>query len=166
MRRPAALALVAVVAGGLVVAEVLSGSSGGKGERRTPPALPTAVMSGAPVDLAALRGRPAVVNFWASWCGPCKREAPELQRLSATLAGRARLVGVDRNDGLGGARAFVRRYDWRFSILRDPDGAVGNRWGLTGLPTTFVLDRDGRIAATLRGPQTAAKVEQEVRRLS
>jgi hypothetical protein len=74
-------------------------------------------------------------------------------------------VGVDWNDGLSGARAFVRRYRWSFSILRDPDGAVGNRWGLTGLPTTSVLDSRGRVAATLRGPQTADKVEAELRKL-
>jgi cytochrome c biogenesis protein CcmG, thiol:disulfide interchange protein DsbE len=163
MRRPVALLLVAAVAGGLIAAEVLSG--GGKSERRTPPALPARVMAGPPVDLAALRGKPAVVNFWASWCGPCKKEAPELQRLAHSLSGRARLVGVDWNDGLSGARAFIRRYRWSFSILRDGDGAVGNRWGLTGLPTTYVLDRNGRVAATLRGPQTADKVESEIKDL-
>jgi cytochrome c biogenesis protein CcmG/thiol:disulfide interchange protein DsbE len=112
------------------------------------------VLTGSRVDLASLRGRPAIVNFWASWCGPCRREAPELAQLSRQLGQRATLVGVDWSDGAGSAKDFVRQYGWRFPVLRDPDGSVGNRFGINGLPTSFVLDAQGRIVATLRGPQT------------
>jgi cytochrome c biogenesis protein CcmG, thiol:disulfide interchange protein DsbE len=159
-RRPSRLALVAVaVAAALVIAEVAT--SGGGGARRAP-ALPAEVLVPPHVTLASLSGRPALVNFWASWCHPCRREAPELQRLAALPPLGARLVGVDFTDDRAAARAFIREQGWRYPNLRDPDGTVGRRYGVEGLPTTFVIDRRGRIAETLRGPQTAATLERAV----
>ena len=121
------------------------------------PALPREHLAGAPVTLAGLLGgapgRPALVVFWASWCGPCAQEAPALERFARTPAGRGRIVGVDWSDALVAARAFIRRYAWTFSNLRDSEGTVGNDYHLTGLPSTFVLDGSGRIRAVLRGPQ-------------
>jgi cytochrome c biogenesis protein CcmG/thiol:disulfide interchange protein DsbE len=118
------------------------------------------VLSGRHVDLASLRGKPALVNFWASWCGPCKDEAPELKKFSEELDGRATLVGVDWGDAADNAREFIAKAGWRYPILRDPSQKVGTQYGLNGLPTTFVLDADGNIVQTLQGPQTAAKLEQ------
>jgi len=146
----AAVALVALVVFGLGAHR--SGSIG-----RLAPALPRERLAGPPVPLA---GRPGaggrhatIITFWASWCGPCAREAPALERFSRSPAGRQRLVGVDWSDGLSEARAFIRRYSWTFPTLRDSEGAVGNAYQLTGLPTTFVLDPSGRIRSVLRGPQ-------------
>jgi cytochrome c biogenesis protein CcmG/thiol:disulfide interchange protein DsbE len=136
--------------------------SGAAAPRQAAPALPRQVLAGRRVDLAALRGRPVVVNFWASWCAPCRREAPQLQRFSVDQRGTAQLVGVDWGDGASGARAFVRRYRWTFPVLRDSTNDVGNRFGLTGLPTTYVLDARGRVAQTLRGPQTEASLTRAV----
>jgi thiol-disulfide isomerase/thioredoxin len=104
--------------------------------------------------LAGAHGKPALVVFWASWCGPCAQEAPALERFSETAAGRGRIVGVDWSDGRSGAVQFLRRYAWTFPNLRDAEGLVGNSYGLTGLPTTFVIDPDGRIHTALRGPQS------------
>jgi cytochrome c biogenesis protein CcmG, thiol:disulfide interchange protein DsbE len=124
---------------------------------RPAPALPRERLAGPPVTLERLladaAGRPALVVFWASWCEPCAREAPALERFSRGSAGRGRIVGVDWSDGLSGARSFIRRYAWTFSNLRDAEGTVGNDYRLTGLPTTFILDGRGRIRAVLRGPQ-------------
>jgi cytochrome c biogenesis protein CcmG, thiol:disulfide interchange protein DsbE len=162
---PRRWSLILVLAGAVaavVVAEVLSGTSGG-GHKRVAPRLPSAVLVPPRVTLASLRGKPAVVNFWASWCGPCHKEAPELTRMQAALRGKAQLVGVDWNDGLAGARSFVARHRWRFPVLRDASGALGDEWGLTGLPTTFFLDQGGAITKTLRGPQTVASVERALR---
>lgn len=130
------------------------GLAGKKSSARPAPALPHERLVGPQVTLATLRGRPAILTFWASWCVPCAREAPALERFSRALGGRARLVGVDWSDGLSGARAFIRSHGWSFPILRDGEGNVGESYGLTGLPTTFVLDAAGRIRSTLRGPQT------------
>ena len=93
--------------------------------------------------------------FWASWCGPCASEAPAIARFARTLGGRASVIAVDWNDpSTADARAFVRRYGWSFPVLRDGDGLAGDRFGLRGLPTTYLLDRSGMIALTLTGEQT------------
>lgn len=154
MRRFALVALVAVVA--LVAAEVAT-RDGDRAGPRAAPALPTQVLAGHAVTLADLRGRPSVVNFWASWCEPCKKEAPHLQRLAAS---GVQVVGVDWGDDEAAARAFIRRHHWTFPVLRDRTNQVGDDYGLGGLPTTFVLDRRGRIVATLRGPQTVGSLRR------
>jgi thiol-disulfide isomerase/thioredoxin len=154
--------LVVLLVAGLVVGEVLTGGGDDSGGRAAP-ALPTTVLVPPKVTIGSLRGKPAVINFWASWCEPCRREADDLRRFAESLRGRATLVGVNFTDELTGARKFLREERWKFPNLRDPDGEVGGAYGIVGMPTTFVLDREGRIAATLRGPQTDAKLEQAVR---
>jgi cytochrome c biogenesis protein CcmG/thiol:disulfide interchange protein DsbE len=152
---PIALAVVAVV----VAVEVISGNSNGTAGEPAP-ALPSAVLQPPRVTLADLRGHPALVNFWASWCEPCRKEAPELERLSRSMPGGARLVGVDYTDQEDGARSFIRSYGWTFPILSDPDGVYGARYGFSGLPTTVVIDAKGRIVETLRGPQTVGDLRR------
>ena len=152
------MTLVALIVGGVVAAEVLT--AGSDSSARPAPELPSQVLSGKRVDLASLRGKPAVVNFWASWCGPCKDEAPELERFSESLGDRATLVGVDWNDAEDNAREFIEKSGWSYPILRDPSQKVGTEYGLTGLPTTFVLNSDGDIVETLQGPQTFETLEQ------
>lgn len=129
------------------------------------PALPAQVLSGRGVALHQLLGRPAFVIFWASWCEPCQREAPAVERYARSLGSRAALIGVDWSDNAGDARAFVRRYGWTFTSLRDADGGVGLRYGLTGLPTSFLLDAGGRIAMTLSGQQSEQSLARALRAL-
>jgi cytochrome c biogenesis protein CcmG, thiol:disulfide interchange protein DsbE len=149
--------LAAVAA--LVAVEVLSGSSS-PDRARAAPALPRSTLVPPTVDLAELRGHPTAVNFWASWCEPCRKEAAGLARLSRSLPAGARLVGVDWSDGLDGARGFIRQYGWRFPILRDATGRAGDAYGIVGLPTTFILDSRGRIVTVLRGPQDPGTVRR------
>jgi cytochrome c biogenesis protein CcmG, thiol:disulfide interchange protein DsbE len=161
MRRAAAgAAVLAVVVAGAVLALRPGGGGAGAASGRPAPPLPARALDGAPVTLADLRGRPVLVNFWAAWCGPCKREAPELRALAARTRGRARVVGVDWTDDSSAARSFARAHGWRYPLLSDPDGRTGDSWGITGLPTSFALDAHGRIVATLRGPQTVAGFER------
>jgi thiol-disulfide isomerase/thioredoxin len=147
------LALVAALTAGAVL-----GLASHPATRRLAPALPRESLVGGPVTLASLlagaKGRPALVVFWASWCGPCAEEAPALERFSKTAAGRNRIVGVDWSDARAGAVKFIRRYTLTFPNLRDAEGLVGNEYHIRVLPTTFVLDSAGRIRAELVGPQT------------
>ena len=103
-----------------------------------------------------------MLNFWASWCGPCKQEAPQLRAFDASIGNRASLVGVDWNDRPDSARAFIAQSHWAYPVLRDPSGGVGNAYGLNGLPTTFVLNAKGQIVQRLQGPQTVASLNQAV----
>lgn len=132
------------------------------GRRSPAPELAGAVLVPPAVSLTGLRGTPVVVNFWASWCDPCRREAPELARFARERPGGARLVGVDYQDRRKDALAFVREFNFQFSIVRDPDGKLGDRYGIPGLPTTYVIDTQGRIAAKLTGAQTVAKLSRAV----
>lgn len=159
MRRTLVRVLVGLaVVVGLIVFEVV-GTGSRSNALRPAPALPTAVLQPPRVTLGGLRGRPALINFWASWCDPCRQEAPEIERLYRSLHGAAGLVGVDYTDQTDAARSFLHSYGWTFPVLSDPDGVFGARYGFSGLPTTVVLDAGGRIVQTLRGPQT----EQDLR---
>lgn len=152
-----ALAVIALAVFGL------SSKSSPPGGRRAP-ALPHEQLVGTPATLSSLiagaGGHPVAVLFWASWCGPCNKEAPEIQRFAASAAGRGRIVGIDWSDSLGGARSFVRHYGWTFTNLRDAEGMVGNEYSMTDLPTTFIVNGRERIAAVLRGPQTQSSLRE------
>lgn len=156
--RAIGLAVLASLVVGVVLAEVLT--AGGGASARQAPQLPSQVLNGPRVNLASLRGKPALVNFWASWCPPCRQEAPELKRFDETLGDKANLVGVDWNDTTDNAKRFIAQAGWQYPILRDPSQAVGTAYGLNGLPVTFVLNAQGQIVETLQGPQTAAKLRQ------
>jgi thiol-disulfide isomerase/thioredoxin len=151
--------LVWTLAMGAVAAVAVFGlrSGGSPSVGRRAPSLPRERLAGMPVSLASLTaragGRPVLITFWASWCGPCVHEAPALERFSRSPVGSGRIVGINWSDSLAGARSFIRRYSWTFSNLRDSEGTVGNDYHLTVLPTSFVLDGSGRIRAELRGPQ-------------
>lgn len=120
-------------------------------------------LSGGTFSSAALRGRVVVVNFWASWCGPCQVEAPQLSLFAEHERARdVVLVGVVFNDSIASAQAFARRYGSLYPSLVDPGGAIANHYGVTSPPTTFVLDRHGRVAAELLGATNAAQLERAV----
>ena len=116
--------------------------------------------SGAPVpgiDSASFKGAVTVVNVWASWCVPCHDEAPLLMRLAQDS--RFRLIGINYKDEPDNARRFLGRYGNPFAAAgADLNGRAGIEWGVYGVPETFVVGRDARIAYKLVGPITADNI--------
>jgi cytochrome c biogenesis protein CcmG/thiol:disulfide interchange protein DsbE len=103
-------------------------------------------------SLASLRGSVVVLNFWASWCEPCRVEAPLLERAQRRLAPlRGTVLGVAYLDASPDSEAFVRRYGLTYPQLRDSDGGFSHSYGTNQLPETFVIDRGGHIVALSRG---------------
>ncbi len=162
VQRPLRVLAVAFAGGAAIAALAVFGLAGRGRAARAAPELPRERIGGPAATLSSLlasaRGGGAVVVFWASWCGPCEKEAPALERFSRSPAGSGRIVGVDWSDARSGAVSFIARYRWTFPNLRDGEGTVGERYRLISLPTTFVLDRHGRIRSVLHGPQDVASL--------
>jgi cytochrome c biogenesis protein CcmG, thiol:disulfide interchange protein DsbE len=114
------------------------------------------------VSVADLAGRPTVVNVFASWCIPCKDEAPVLAAAARSHTGRVQFVALDFHDFSGDGRAFLRRYGNDFAALHDGDGHVAQRWGATGVPETYVLDARGRLVAHHASPVTTEQLERMI----
>jgi cytochrome c biogenesis protein CcmG/thiol:disulfide interchange protein DsbE len=103
-------------------------------------------------SLADLRGKVVVLNFWASWCGPCESEAPVLERAQRKLAGSGGTVlGVTYKDDADASRDFVKKYKLSYPSLRDDRLDLAPKYGTTKLPETFVLDKAGHVVAMSRG---------------
>ena len=120
----------------------------------------TPALSDGKVALRELRGVPVVLNFWASWCVPCREEAPLLQRTWRQL-GRPQgvlFLGLDMQDITGDARDFLREFDIDYLNIRDPSNPVARSYGVTGVPETFFIDRAGRIVGHVVGVTSAAQL--------
>jgi cytochrome c biogenesis protein CcmG, thiol:disulfide interchange protein DsbE len=134
------------------------------GQREPAPSLELPRLSGGGrASLADFKGKVVVLNFWASWCGPCRDESPLLQRWQRRIEQQdATVLGVDALDVTSDARAFARRYGLTYPMLRDGGGETRGRFGIAGFPETFVVDRQGRIAAVQRGPVTDRFMREHV----
>jgi cytochrome c biogenesis protein CcmG/thiol:disulfide interchange protein DsbE len=113
------------------------------------------------LSLASLRGYPVVLNFWASWCTPCEREAAMLASAARSERGRVVFVAVDVNDFASDARRFLGAHRVPYVAVRS-SSAVAARFGVVGLPETFYVDRRGRIRAFTRGQVSAATLQRQI----
>jgi cytochrome c biogenesis protein CcmG/thiol:disulfide interchange protein DsbE len=100
------------------------------------------------ISLASLRGKPAVINFFASWCEPCKGEASVLEDAWRQYKGRVTFIGIDYHDVTSDGRRFLRAHDITYPTVQDGSGDVADRYGVTGVPETYFVDARGRLVGT------------------
>jgi cytochrome c biogenesis protein CcmG, thiol:disulfide interchange protein DsbE len=128
-----------------------------RGERVDPPAGGSLPRLGGNGDgsLSEYRGKVILVNVWASWCVPCRDELPLIEKAHRRLSTEGGTVlGIDVKENSGAALKAVRQFGLSFPILRDRDGSFVRKWGQTGYPENYVIDRHGKVAAVRRMPVT------------
>jgi DsbE subfamily thiol:disulfide oxidoreductase len=118
------------------------------------PAVEGPSVQGGRVTPADYRGRAVVVNFWASWCNPCRDEQPGLERLSREYEGRVAFIGVNHRDDQAAARAYLEEFDVSYPSVRDPAGELAYRFGVPWLPATVVVDASGEMRYRFVGAVT------------
>jgi cytochrome c biogenesis protein CcmG, thiol:disulfide interchange protein DsbE len=164
----AAAALVGLLAYGLASgsADTTIESALASGDRPQAPITQLPVL-GEPgtVSLADHGGKVVVLNFWASWCKPCREEMPVLQETHERLAedGHGLVLGIDSRDNTEDAQSFLREFGATFPNLHDRDGEYSRRFGGTGYPETFVIDTEGNISAARRFPVTQEWLDEALR---
>jgi cytochrome c biogenesis protein CcmG/thiol:disulfide interchange protein DsbE len=166
-----AAAVVLVLLVGLLIRSVVTTQESrafvedvGNGKRPAAPSFDLPALEGdGRVRLDDYRGRPVVINFWASWCDPCKDEAPLLEELAAAEGpDGAAFLGIDAQDLTDDARAFAERYGLTYPLAHD-DGDIHERWGVSQFPETFVVDGAGRTIAHWPGPIVSDEDVAELR---
>jgi peroxiredoxin len=125
-----------------------------------------ATLDGRTIKLSALRGQPVLVNFWATWCGPCKEEMPLLvQAYAAHRANGLRVLAIDTTayDDVQDVKKFVADYQMNFDILLDTDDAVGSNWNTLGLPSSYFIDTTGKVVSLRIGQMSAQELNDSLK---
>lgn len=157
-----AVTVVLLVVGGVTLGQ--RGTDTTEGTGQAPPfELPRLGGEGT-VSLASFRGKPVVVNFFAAWCGPCKRELPAIQRVAARLEGRVAFLGVDHQDNERAALALLQDVGVTYPAGYDPEGRVATTYGLFGMPTTLFVAPDGRLLEKHTGELSQEQLERAIAR--
>jgi len=173
LRHKVLTAIIAVcVAGSLIAIGVVGSASGqaasGQAGRPAPVAAPAFSLpllgdpSGQQVALSKYRGRPLIINFFASWCEPCKTETPLLAKFYRTQQGKVALVGLDENDTLGNATAFTHADGVSYPVGFDPHFTVATAYGVNALPQTFFLNARHEIVDRVFGKVTLASLNKGI----
>lgn len=123
-------------------------------------------LGGGDVRLSDYRGQVVLVNFWATWCGPCRAEMPEIEHVYRAYQDAGFVaVGVNQLESESDVRAFVDKYQLTWVFALDQDGAVSQRWSVLGIPQSYLIDREGKIVKSWLGPLSRQELEQELQRL-
>lgn len=119
---------------------------------------------GQTVKLSDYRGRPLIVNFWASWCIPCRAEFPQFEQArAANAAAGLEVLGIVHEDGADSATAFAAAEGAQWPLLMDPDNTAYNAFRAAGVPSTYFIDRDGIVRATSLGPVTDTSLPEQLK---
>ena len=139
-------AFLGLLAWGVLKKKPLTGLSGATLVNRPAPDFTLKTFDGPAISMRALRGRPVVLNFWASWCPPCRNEASLLERTWRVYKKRGvAFIGVDLQDREEDALRFIREFNITYPNAPDPTGEVSINYGVSGLPVTFFVSREGQI---------------------
>ena len=123
-------------------------------------------VDGQSVALSSLRGRPVIINFWASWCGPCREEFPLLVSAYQKYSGQGlQIVGVIYDDGPQTASAFAKSYGATWPLVVDPGGAVAKAYNGTIVPVSYYVDRNGIIKTVSYGPPPSGFLDDEINQI-
>ncbi len=132
---------------------------------REAPPFDLVALDGSRISLESLRGRPVVINFWATWCEPCKQEHGVLHQASRLWGDRVQFVGVVYDDEKPKIEAFLRRYGSGYPALIDDGGKAAIAYGVTGVPETFFVDAEGRVVSKYNGPLSPDLLRTHVNQL-
>ncbi|KEK20710.1 thiol:disulfide interchange protein [Bacillus manliponensis] len=118
-------------------------------------------------SLSDAKGKPYIINFWASWCGPCEVEAPDLVHLYEKYNGQIEIFAVNATlgDSVEGAKQFAERHKFQFPVLLDMDGVAGVAYKVVSLPTTYFVDKDGVIVDRVIGVLPPEELEKKFQQL-
>ncbi|HET6770038.1 MAG TPA: TlpA disulfide reductase family protein [Actinomycetota bacterium] len=174
MRGPSprsSLLLVGILVLGGVLATVVANIDRGVPESAVEvdgpmPSIDRRALKGSRVSPDHFRGRVALVNFWASWCGPCRREQPGLERLSKELEGQGvRFVGINFQDDRAAALAYLDEFEVSYPSVADREGILAYRFGVPYLPATVLVDAQGEMRYRLVGAQTETTLRRYLTQL-
>ncbi len=119
-------------------------------------------LKGTQVTLKNFKGRVVFLNFWATWCPPCRREMPSMERLNKQLKDRDfTMLAVDMQESEKQVRAFISEFSLSFPALLDLNGDISSLYGIVGLPTTYIIDREGKIIGKAVGPRDWSSQESK-----
>lgn len=170
LRRPRLVAVGASVL--VVVAIVAAATAGGSQDALRQPdeprdaptfSLPDLSDPSRRIELAAYRGRPVVLNFWASWCVPCRREMPHLEEVHRAQGERVAFIGINHQDGRSPARELLAQTGVAYPSGHDPEGKVASAYRLLGMPSTVFISPSGKVLATRTGEMSRSQLEDAIR---
>lgn len=136
-----------------------SAQAGGLAEGETPPNFQLLLDDGRRLSLQDLRGQPVLLNFWATWCGPCRLEMPEIVRVAATNADLV-VLAINVQESMEQLQPFAEEFQMTLPVVRDTDGALRNLYEVRGMPTSVFIDRNGKIFTIWPGILTADLLQE------
>lgn len=131
----------------------------------TLPALVFPALRGPAIGLNALRGQDVLVNVWATWCGPCRREMPALAMLARNFNGRLLVVAIDQGEDPNVVKAYVKQFGVGFPVAVDSEQRLGTALHLVGMPSSFFVDRQGVVREAVDGEMTYAMMSEKTQQL-